>query len=304
VPTKTLELRANIQGSTTYVWEIGQQALDATRATTEDAGDFSVQRVNASAEGVYIWQLDTQFQSFNNKTLSLRASIRNTATRSLELRARINPPGLVTVSMQLRANIKPPVTQTMLLRANIRGRLTNTLQIRANIRGTTTRTTTLRARIRREPKEMQLRARINTTQTQTLQLRAWITPGVQERMQLRANLLNIANQTLNLRARILPDNALTLRARIFGRVTTSVEVDYDVRVPIAVPLVIRFDVTGSEKAFQFLTLRARIRKPITSGVVVTYQIPYEMPDDCTQYPTQRLQVRSIRDMSLRCRIRN
>src|SRR6185503_13490192 len=121
--------------------------------------------------------------------------------------------------------------------------------------------------------------------------------------QLRANIKSVISENLQLRCRILPDVALRLRTRIYGTVSTSVEVDYDIRVPITVPLVVTFNATGSAKQFEFLNLRARILKPVSTGIVITYEVPYEMPTDCLQYPTQRLFVRSIRDFSLRCRIR-
>ena len=187
-------------------------------------------------------------------------------------------PGQTSQTLQLRASIVTAIqNRTLDLRANIQTTTSNTLQLRGRISVVAT-------------PGLQLKAAILQSSDHTLDLKATLVIVPTRMIRLRAHLTGQTENYLNLRARVNVTAAQTLqlRAAIIGVAQTTLQTSYNILVPVSSDLLVNYHADGQTRVDTFLSLRARILRPLTTQLAVSWSVDYDMPTECQQRPTQRL----------------
>lgn len=295
MPEKTQSMRANIRPRSEPTapegggWGGLTIGPDPDITYYEGGGFAATQRIVANGQDVFIWQLDVPTGPIiQTIRIRMRASIRNTVTRTLQMRANIS--FFVFQTMRMRARILPRFSKTIRMRARIFGRQAKTIRLRGDIRNTVTRTTTMRARIRRIQFDIMMRARITKSVTQTIDMRAQITPNIQQRIDMRANIRNTITQSMQSRARILPVTDLLMRALIQQIITATVEINWNTSVSLRSPLLLSWNAGDLTRTGQIQQMRAKIASPRIATVDLSWDLEYSLPTSVATFPTERIKV--------------
>lgn len=286
--TSRLTMRAYLLSHAFTLESAGDQVTgeSPTRTVHEDAWEFSVDRVVANGQDVYIWTLDTQFLSSRFANLALRANIRGTSSKTIQLRARLTNQVLQT--FQIRGFIQPRFSREIEIRARLTAPPSQTIQLKGSIQKTTSQTVQIRARIRRIEFDLQMQANIRNAVDQTIQMRASITPQELQRIEMQARILQQVSQTIQIRARIQPETFLYMRARLRGPRTAELPIEWNVLEEKTTFLPLQWNVGSLVKTSQVLQMRAKIASPRTATLELEWNVNADIPDGPVMHPTQRL----------------
>ena len=93
-------------------------------------------------------------------------------------------------------------------------------------------------------------------------------------------------QTVQAKARIRALKGVQAKANIFGFVTASCEVDFNVLPTVTAQCVVTFAVGDKVVAYRAVQAKASIVQAATAALTVTYTVDYPMPSGILR-PTER-----------------
>jgi hypothetical protein len=227
---------------------------------------------------------NTSMQTVQAKA-SLHASVQNV---TLQAKARIQISSSQT--LQAKARIQPTHAGEISARAKIAGTSAQTLQAKAQIQVTTTQTISAKANLLMPRVTIQAKAAILNSHLPTIQAKAAITPQTLQKVSARASLLP-------------GPRLISAKARLRNFVTSALEVDYNIQVPVTAGLLVTYNATLSTETVQSLQAKANIKRGVTSNLSVSFDVCYSMPAPPIIRPTQRSEFRTIRTVTAKARIR-